>query len=516
MPLNSRSLGKVVIDFYLGEAISSVYLVVNQADFNFALEEFGCFGDAVAILSVVDSESVVDTLEQVLPKVSEQDVIINIVTTIPKIIIPEKNCIGLNEEVTGIEGWAGVLLNGDEMSFITKKDNKDGQGYSFSGIFRADKTDILKAATSLRGEDRRDLISVVSKIHEHKKMTKVHFSWSDCGHVQNYYKTRQRIIGSRFFNSISLDPSKGVLTKTSSNVAKLSLETRYVQTLPVELSVYFPRIFEFKEDDQTAKVTMEYYAYPTLAEIMLYWDLPKSVWKDIFFILGKTLSSFERFKGDFHKLDWQEIYVQKVKTRVATYLDSLDDDLKQALLSGDHISINGENQVGWKQLSNHLDEVLSLLERSSDCTIVHGDFCCNNILCEPYSGLIKLIDARGSFGDAHIGIYGDRKYDWAKLGHSIFGKYDYIVNDLFTVDCENLKFELHTFDRPWQLDLEEMYWAELDKAQIDRGVIQFIVGTLFISMPPLHSDNTDRQLAFFLRGIEFLNAGLKKMEKLQS
>ena len=78
-------------------------------------------------------------------------------------------------------------------------------------------------------------------------------------------------------------------------------------------------------------------------------------------------------------------------------------------------------------------EVDRLAENVQGC-IVHGDLCLSNILYDLRSRICKLLDPRGSFGAA--GIYGDPRYDVAKLYHSIYGLYDFITNDLFHVSIE--------------------------------------------------------------------------------
>lgn len=508
LPINSRSLGKIVIDFYLGEKIKSVYLAVNDSDFNAAQEEFGCYGDLVKILSISNSQSIVDTIEQTLPHVQESEVIFNIVTTIPKVLIPTTNCIGINEKMTNIEGWAGVKIENEELKFLTKKESYGQTGYSFSGIFRATKSAINQAVLTIKDDARKDLISVVTNIQKLHKISLVHFQWSDCGHTQNFFKTRAKIFGSRFFNSISLNTTTGILTKTSTNIAKLLRETSYVQNIPKELNVYFPRILSIVQTPDNVKVDMEYYAYPTLAEVMLYWDLPMSTWKDIFYNLNHTLKQFTHFPGKFKKNDWFEIYVHKVRERVSTFSTQLSTEEKKRLIENDLITINGQSYFSWNKINTHLEKMLEKIELPTDCSFIHGDYCFNNILCEPYVGLIKLLDPRGSFGENLIGVYGDRKYDWAKLGHSVIGRYDYIVNDLFNISVSNDKYSLQTYDRPWQNQLDKMFWESVTESQINKGIIKFIIGTLFISMPPLHADNPKRQRAFFLKGIEFLNAGL--------
>ena len=86
----------------------------------------------------------------------------------------------------------------------------------------------------------------------------------------------------------------------------------------------------------------------------------------------------------------------------------------------------------------NIDGLWGVLEREVDrmaenvrgC-VVHGDLCLSNILYDLRSRICKLLDPRGSFGAA--GIYGDPRYDVAKLYHSIYGLYDFIANDLFHV-----------------------------------------------------------------------------------
>ena len=514
LPINSRSLGKIVIDFYLKHGIQSVYLVVNQDDYEFAKEEFGCFENLIKIIGVTDSNSITDTIEKTLPFVNESDIIINIITSIPNILISEPNCIGLNEKMTPIEGWAGVKLTNANLTFMTKKESLGQEAYSFSGIFRSNKIDIEKAALEIKNEDRKDLISIIKKIHDSKKMSVVHFSWFDCGRVQNYFKTRSKIIGSRYFNSISLDSQKGTLTKRSSNKDKLIREIKYVQQLPSNLSIFFPRIIKTEDQNNFASVEMEYYAYPTLAEIMLYWDLPKSIWEDIFNSLGNTLSHFYEHKGELKKGSWHEIYVKKVQERVSDFYNQLEPNMREKLFKHDVININGSTLLPWEKLKHYLEELYLAFENQRDCSIVHGDFCFNNILCEPYVGLIKLLDARGSFGESLVGIFGDRKYDWAKLGHSVIGRYDYIVNDLFSVNYDEIQFQIKTYDRPWQETLDNQFLKQLTLQNLSKGQILFIIGTLFISMPPLHADNPKRQIAFFLKGIQFMNEGLNALGKI--
>ncbi|MDC0170046.1 hypothetical protein OAI67_03215, partial [Candidatus Nitrosopelagicus sp.] len=102
-------------------------------------------------------------------------------------------------------------------------------------------------------------------------------------------------------------------------------------------------------------------------------------------------------------------------------------------------------------------------------------------------------------------IGGDIKYDIAKIRHSIVGCFDIITNGLYSIKYEGKnEIEFNVF-KPKNY---EIICNELD-SNIERrwnlDEIKMIEGLLFISMLPLHSDNVERQLAFFCVGLERLN-----------
>ena len=65
-------------------------------------------------------------------------------------------------------------------------------------------------------------------------------------------------------------------------------------------------------------------------------------------------------------------------------------------------------------------------------SIIHGDLCFANIMVDENYSFIKVIDPRGKFGN--FDVYGDFRYELAKLFHSVDGKYDFIIKDLFKIN----------------------------------------------------------------------------------
>jgi hypothetical protein len=134
-------------------------------------------------------------------------------------------------------------------------------------------------------------------------------------------------------------------------------------------------------------------------------------------------------------------------------------------------------------------------------SVVHGDLCLSNILYDLRSRVCKLLDPRGSFGAA--GIYGDPRYDVAKLYHSIYGLYDFITNDLFDVSIDGARVKLRIHSRPQHARIQERF-EKVFFSRFDRREILLITGLLFASMPALHYDAPRRQMAMYARALELL------------
>ena len=139
---------------------------------------------------------------------------------------------------------------------------------------------------------------------------------------------------------------------------------------------------------------------------------------------------------------------------------------------------------------------------------MHGDFCFNNILYDSYSGTIRLIDPRGSFGENLPGIYGDIKYDLAKLLHSSVYSYDYIVNDLSHFAATGNKIDYSFNLRPNHKLLTSLSFDLVNKLGFDPNQINILVALLFISMCPLHNDSVRRQKMMYAHGLYLLNKSL--------
>ena len=139
------------------------------------------------------------------------------------------------------------------------------------------------------------------------------------------------------------------------------------------------------------------------------------------------------------------------------------------------------------------------LINSKGRVLSHGDLCFSNILFSPTEMEIKLIDPRGI--DKSNG-YRSPYYDMAKLSHSLLGDYDFIVNGMTNINfdydmrCSN---EL-TVNK--NHNYHEIFKSFLDDFKLDLHVVRLIESSLFLSMLPLHIEDTKKVFSLALRSVE--------------
>ncbi len=76
-------------------------------------------------------------------------------------------------------------------------------------------------------------------------------------------------IAPRSFNFMESDERRGILTKRSLYKNKLRAEIGWYLKLPKELRYLTPRIFDYSLDCDSPFVSMEFYGYRTLHELLI-------------------------------------------------------------------------------------------------------------------------------------------------------------------------------------------------------------------------------------------------------
>jgi len=325
--------------------------------------------------------------------------------------------------------------------------------------------------------------------------------WLDVGNPDHVYEAQSRLIQSRSFNRLQVDQVSGTITKKSTYHLKFFDEINYYKLLPDKLQVFFPRVVSSSTQAGSLELTLEFYAYPSLADLYLFADLSPHLWRRIFLQLRAICRAFTADCYGSAADVSGEIYLKKNRDRLEAFLRE-PPGIARPLVEAASPRVNGRPVPALAEVYAKSEAALRRLSANAKLSVFHGDLCFSNILCEPARGLIKLIDPRGGFG--RQGVLGDFRYDIAKLNHSVIGLYDWIVNDLCEVVVHPsgdvaLAFPVQAGQQEVQASFEEVFFADYSREEIG-----LITAWLFLSMLPLHADSPKRQVAMAARGLELL------------
>ena len=335
-------------------------------------------------------------------------------------------------------------------------------------------------------------------------------NWFDVGHSDNYSKATTSV-AARSFNSIEIDEQRGILKKRSENKEKLVNEIRWYLRIPNKLQYLLPRVYDYSLDLTDPYVSMEYYGYHTLHESLVFGDLPLVKWQAIFQKLLFAINDMGKFTVTGERIQFEaalrDIYLQKTFDR----LDMMRNELDFHSFFENTITINGKE---YRSLNEYLKMLPQLIEKlvvytfTGQFNIIHGDLCFANILIEDTYDFIRVIDPRGKFGT--FDIYGDARYELAKLMHTLEGKYDFIIEDMFDIDVIGNTIEYHVHK---QIDNITNVFLDVFRESIDNiQAVRLIEATLFLSMIPLHSDYKQRQFAMLATGVMLLEQVICEIE----
>lgn len=321
--------------------------------------------------------------------------------------------------------------------------------------------------------------------------------WMDCGHVDGYYETRLCYQNLRHFNTLSYDSASGRVTKKSVNSEAFRKQVRWFKQIPDEVVPFVPRVFA-SSDGSDPFITMELLSIPTLSDLFISQRLDLGAWNDVVRSITCIQSCFaERaVKNSLAPHLVRAVYVEKTRARLADFVS-------QNPSANQYFVCHGAERWSIDHVLQTLD---SFVQRSGlleidELSPIHGDFCFSNLLYDCKARLVKMIDPRGEFGVP--GIFGDRRYDLAKLAHSYTGGYDFIVADKFSaeVDADGL-LHLAVQKNGYDARVRSIFEAVLLPDAALRQQVNALQALLFLSMLPLHADKPRRQLAMLATGLQ--------------
>lgn len=325
--------------------------------------------------------------------------------------------------------------------------------------------------------------------------------WLDFGHVHTYYRSKARLTTERVFNRLAATPLW--IRKSSIDEAKIKAEAHWYESLPPELAIFTPRYLgQEPSPERGTSYRLEYLYLSTLSELAVFGDLPAYSWQRIFSCLDDLMSRMRAVPAPAsHPLATSASYREKTLARLAEFSRAEGLDMTAPTRYGGR---------ALPSLERIAETVCAAIPDASaeDMTVMHGDLCYSNILFDLRSLQVRMIDPRGRTLDGQISLYGDSRYDLAKLNHSVVGRYDAIVAQRCNLRRDGpLDFELALPPQGNSDDVERQF-LDLTFAGLSPRApwASAITITLFLSMLPLHYDDKDRQYAFLANALRLFAA----------
>ena len=481
-------------------------------------------------LAIPPQPNVVASLEAALSFVRTEQVLIQPITTLPPASLPEGCWIGFGDQALPRENWSAISgLDSDAPQFHPKqqpKTDREPESHPFTGLISAPTTRLRELLAKRKQQpgwtasSDLDLLSIAEALWKQSDTRLEQLPWLDLGHRATASRRRQSRLTSRGFNSVSYCTNDDLIRKRSQDATRLAQEAAYFEALPQALKRFFPACIEH----QPGQLELEYIPFPSLAELFLHWQIGPNGWRQLMGRLSSIRTALAEAPTSVPppavNVDW--LYSRKLQQRLenlhrqpptladgSTWSDWWNQAWTVELRARHRDTTHLLTLQSPAEAVTALLEQLPIFEKVQQLQRIHGDLCFNNILAEPQSGSIRLIDPRGEQPDgAHWPIgFGDPRYDQIKLLHSGRYLYDVVVNDLFSLE------KLSPGHLHLNLDVPTHY-DELQKAMESSGLLQgllpgeerWLTSSLFFSMLPLHREDGDRCLAFIAIGLMILEA----------
>jgi hypothetical protein len=320
-------------------------------------------------------------------------------------------------------------------------------------------------------------------------------SWLDFGHVQTFFRSRRIATTERAFNSLTIGEMH-VRKRSLTAGAKLKAEARWLREVPAAVAPFCARVLNDGEDSQGYFYDSEYEYMPTLAELFVFGRLAPASWTRILSSCNNFVDAAARDAGDE---ETPGLLRRLVVDKGAERLDQFASDANLDLDAPN--TLNGLPAPSLRQCLRDIEHALA--ECGDAPSVMHGDFCFSNILYSFRTDRIRLIDPRGLTARGTFSLLGDRRYDLAKLMHSICGRYDMILTGHYAGGRMGPQaFELSFPQERWRDDLESTAKGlSMGGIRLGSRVVWAAMTSLFLSMPPLHADRPDRQGAFIANAL---------------
>ncbi|MCB4389377.1 aminoglycoside phosphotransferase family protein [Synechococcus sp. MU1617] len=461
-------------------------------------------------LLIEPQSDVIASIKKALPKIETPWLLLQPITSLPTLDVELCYSIELGERPIPRENWSAVEAPETNKPRFLSRDQSvstdEKPSHPFTGVICA-PTELIEQLLPAAGSD---LLLLAERLWKTGKVRFRMAPWMDLGHRATYSYSRLNRLKSRSFNKVSYDPRADLIRKCSSDQERLVQEYNYLRNLPLPLQRFFPALASQNmstSNQEPSCLELEYIPFPNLAELFLHWQLGSNGWRQI----ARRLATARKIMLDSdapeptpQPVSTKWLYSQKLAKRLSLLRKQPPDLTSNLGLKWEkfwesplHLQLvnpqGRETTKVMKLTSPHAASQAALkalppLEKPQQLRRTHGDLCFNNILADPYSGSIRMIDPRGEAAphSQWPSGYGDPRYDLVKLLHSCRYLYDIVCNSMFHLKLNDNVLTLQ-IDVPQHYDIvNNAIQEEVIKDELNPYEERFLTASLFLSMLPLH------------------------------
>jgi GTP:adenosylcobinamide-phosphate guanylyltransferase len=178
----------------------------------------------------------------------------------------------------------------------------------------------------------------------------------------------------------------------------------------------------------------------------------------------KSIHSLEKIPVNFEELNI--VYNKKTLDRVYDVSDLIPFFDQETIKINNKICFNPFH----KKYIELFKQKIHSLYNIDHFTLIHGDCTFSNIIS--LDDKCYLIDPRGYFGDQKL--YGDPRYDWAKLYYSFFGNYDNVNSKKYNIKVSIDSVEYHIDTNGWE-KYENLFFDNIGYSQKEIKLLHTLI-----------------------------------------
>lgn len=372
------------------------------------------------------------------------------------------------------------------------------------GFFKFGNISSLLKSLALKRENFNEAIKLYAKFNQVDTVQTYH--WNDLGHINTYFLARAQLTTQRAFNELNI--SDGIVRKNGEPQIKIEAEANWFTHVPASIKRFTPLLIDSGIKDGRFGYELEYLSSMPLNELFVHGNNNAKDWDVIFAEIVKFFEASQIHSTSVENNAIEQEFTALIRDKTFQRLNGYAKD--------NNISLNTPLFYDGMQLPSALSicsECIDLVRKlPNKAGVLHGDLCFSNMLFDSRGVRLKLIDPRGLDSYSNLTIYGDAKYDLAKLTHSVIGLYDFIISGNYKILNEGTKENHLEFDIEERVrDIQNKFWGLEYLKGITIEKIMPLVVLLFFSMLPLHTDRPDRQDAMWLNALRLYKISV--MEK---